>query len=98
MRSPPFPIYTHLTSNTSSSGRPKFERWAAEEFILDTLSSFQGSRVECVRRLVSNLPLEYEYKNLLAEVLFSQMMTLPAPPLPLLFYSTVLVDLCKVTR
>ena len=50
----------------------------------------------CVRKLVSGLPLPYPYVNLLGEVLFGQMLSLPEPRLPHMAYSTLMVDLCKV--
>ena len=49
---------------------PSPVRWVAEEYILDTLATFEGSRVECVKRLVGRLPLEdgWQHQALLAEV------------------------------
>lgn len=52
--------------------------------------------MQCIKRLVSGLMLPYHYTNLLSEVLFSQMLTLPQPRLPAMAYCTVMVDLCKV--
>ena len=42
----------------------------AEEYILDTMVALDGSRVHCVKRLVSGLPLGkgWEHQALLAEV------------------------------
>eukprot|EP00798_Chlamydomonas_sp_ICE-L_P025486 gene25486-11144_t len=78
--------------------RPAIERFVAEEYILDTLAVFDGHRVDCARRLVYRLPLPWEHRNLLAEVLFSQMMTLPTPKLEHMAYGTIMVDLCKFTH
>ena len=49
-------------------------RFVAEEYILDTMVALEGSRVHCIKRLVSGLPLEkgWEHQALLAEVLLCE--------------------------
>ncbi|GAX72593.1 hypothetical protein CEUSTIGMA_g49.t1 [Chlamydomonas eustigma] len=89
-----------LGKERTEGNRPAIERWVAEEYILDTLASFEGNRVECVKRLVSGLPLAagWEHQALLAEVLFGQMLALPEPKLHLMAYGTIIVDLCKIPK
>jgi hypothetical protein len=76
--------------------RPPIERWVAEELLLDCLEAFDGHRVEGVRRLMTGMPMPWQHRNMLAELLFSQMLALPRPRMHPLAYSTVMVDLCKV--
>ena len=49
---------------------PSLLSFVAEEYILDTLAAFEGSRTECIRRLVAGLPLMegWDHQALLAEV------------------------------
>ncbi len=51
-----------------------------------------------MRRLSAGMPMPWEHRNLLAEVLFGQMLALPKPRLHPLAYATVMVDLCKVNK
>ncbi len=76
--------------------RAPIERWVAEDLMLDLMATFEGGRVECVRRLVGGMPTPWEHRNLLAELLFGQMMALGRPRLHPMAYSTLMVDLCKV--
>lgn len=59
----------------------------------------------CVLTLSQGIPHHLEHlfgkestnvRNFVAEVLFSQMLVLPRPPLNLAAYCTILVDLCKL--
>ncbi|MEW5312745.1 MAG: hypothetical protein WDW38_004354 [Sanguina aurantia] len=79
------------------------ERFVAEEFILDTLTYFEADRTTCVLRLATALPASLssalerdKVRNLLAEVLFGQLLALPKPKLSAAAYSTILIDLCKM--
>ncbi|KAK9820118.1 hypothetical protein WJX72_006327 [[Myrmecia] bisecta] len=93
---PPRGIIKLIGTQHTEGERAKMERLVAEEYILDTIHFFDGDRVECARRLAKALPLPWSYEHLLAEMLFSQLLLLPSPPLKPLGYSTIMVDLCKI--
>ncbi|EEC75246.1 hypothetical protein OsI_11548 [Oryza sativa Indica Group] len=65
----------------------------AEDFIF---SSFKNgdSRKECAFYLVS-LPVPFRYEYLMAETIFSQLLLLPNPPFRPIYYTLVIIDLCK---
>ncbi len=44
----------------------------------------------------AGLPLPYKHESLLAEVLFSQLLRVPAPAHKALSYAALMVDLCKL--
>ena len=44
-----------------------------------------------------SMPVPWSYVNLLAEFLFGQLLTLPAPRLPTSAYDLLLIELCKVS-
>lgn len=52
------------------------------------------SRKECAFYLVS-LPVSYRYEYLMAETIFSQLLLLPNPPFKPIYYTLVIIDLCK---
>ncbi|KAK9846278.1 hypothetical protein WJX81_000837 [Elliptochloris bilobata] len=85
-----------LPAEHTEQGKPRIERLVAEEYILDTLHYFDGDRVQCARRLAMGLPLPDKHESLLAEMLFSQMLRLPAPAFKPLAYSALMVDVCKL--
>lgn len=53
------------------------------------------TRVACAQRLAKSIPAPYPISTLLAEVLFSQMLTLPKPPLKPVAYGMLMVNLCQ---
>ncbi|KAG1677554.1 hypothetical protein FOA52_014452 [Chlamydomonas sp. UWO 241] len=87
-----------LSTEHTEGSRAAIERFVAEDLLLDTLASYSANRVECVRKLVAGMPMPWPHRNLLAELLFAQLMTLPAPQLHPMAYCTVMVELCKIPK
>ncbi|RLN39442.1 nuclear cap-binding protein subunit 1 [Panicum miliaceum] len=54
----------------------------------------EDSRKECAFYLVS-LPVSFRYEYLMAETIFSQLLLLPNPPFRPIYYTLVIIDLCK---
>ncbi|KAL3701469.1 hypothetical protein R1sor_019491 [Riccia sorocarpa] len=70
------------------------DRFVVEEYLLDVLSFLNGCRKECAAYMVG-LPVPFRYEYLMAETVFSQLLLLPYPPFKLIYYTVVMVDLCK---
>ncbi|OVA14213.1 MIF4G-like [Macleaya cordata] len=70
------------------------DRFIVEEYLLDVLLFFNGCRKECALYMVGlHVPFRYEY--LMAETIFSQLLLLPQPPFKPIYYTLVIIDLCK---
>ncbi|XP_022728994.1 nuclear cap-binding protein subunit 1 isoform X3 [Durio zibethinus] len=70
------------------------DRFVVEEYLLDVLLFFNGCRKECASFMVG-LPVPFRYEYLLAETIFSQLLLLPQPPFKPIYYTLVIMDLCK---
>ncbi|RVW54226.1 Nuclear cap-binding protein subunit 1 [Vitis vinifera] len=70
------------------------DRFIAEEYLLDVLFFFNGCRKECASYMVG-LPVPFRYEYLMAETIFSQLLLLPQPPFKPMYYTLVIIDLCK---
>ncbi|CAL1409673.1 unnamed protein product [Linum trigynum] len=70
------------------------DRFIVEEYLLDVLSFLNGCRKECASNMVG-LPVPFRYEYLMAETLFAQLLLLPQPPFRPLYYTLVIMDLCK---
>ncbi|KAE9588846.1 putative nuclear cap-binding protein subunit 1 [Lupinus albus] len=70
------------------------DRFVVEEYLLDVLLFFNGSRKECASFMVG-LPVPFRYEYLMAETIFSQLLQLPQPPFKPIYYTLVIMDLCK---
>ncbi|CAN7012240.1 hypothetical protein IGI04_012606 [Brassica rapa subsp. trilocularis] len=70
------------------------DRFVVEEYLLDVLLYLNGCRKECASYM-ANLPVPFRYEYLMAETLFSQILLLPQPPFKTLYYTLVIMDLCK---
>lgn len=70
------------------------DRFVVEEYLLDVLFYLNGCRKECAAYMVG-LPVPFRYEYLMAETVFSQLLLLPKPPFRLIYYTVVMVDLCK---
>ncbi|CAN1751105.1 Nuclear cap-binding protein subunit 1 [Linum perenne] len=57
-------------------------------------SSTAASRKECASSMVG-LPVPFRYEYLMAETIFAQLLLLPQPPFNPLYYTLVIMDLCK---
>ncbi|KAK8545063.1 hypothetical protein V6N13_066375 [Hibiscus sabdariffa] len=70
------------------------DRFVVEEYLLDVLLFFNGCRKECAAFMVG-LPVPFRYEYLMAETIFSQLLLLPHPPFKPIYYTLVIMDLCK---
>ncbi|GFZ07347.1 ARM repeat superfamily protein [Actinidia rufa] len=70
------------------------DRFVVEEYLLDVLWFLNGCRKECASYMVG-LPVPFRYEYLMAETIFSQLLLLPHPPFKPLYYTLVIIDLCK---
>lgn len=70
------------------------DRFVVEEYLLDVLFYLNGCRKECAAYMVG-LPVPFRYEYIMAETVFSQLLLPPKPPFRLIYYTVVMVDLCK---
>ncbi|XP_068659456.1 nuclear cap-binding protein subunit 1 isoform X2 [Aristolochia californica] len=70
------------------------DRFIVEEYLLDVLFFFNGCRKECAS-FMAGLPVPFRYEYLMAETIFSQLLFLPQPPFKPVYYTLVIIDLCK---
>ncbi|KAL6514040.1 Nucleic acid dioxygenase ALKBH1 [Orobanche hederae] len=70
------------------------DRFVVEEYLLDVLFFLNGCRKECASSMVG-LPVPFRYEYLMAETIFSQILLLPQPPFKPMYYTLVIMDLCK---
>ncbi|XP_021278870.1 nuclear cap-binding protein subunit 1 isoform X1 [Herrania umbratica] len=70
------------------------DRFVVEEYLLDVLLFLNGCRKECASFMVG-LPVPFRYEYLMAETIFSQLLLLPQPPFKPIYYTLVIMDLCK---
>lgn len=70
------------------------DRFVVEEYLLDVLYFLNGCRKECASSMVG-LPVPFRYEYLMAETIFSQILLLPQPPFKPMYYTLVIMDLCK---
>ncbi|KAK3042646.1 hypothetical protein RJ639_000898 [Escallonia herrerae] len=70
------------------------DRFVVEEYLLDVLLFLNGCRKECASYMVG-LPVPFRYEYLMAETIFSQLLLLPEPPFKPIYYTLVIMDLCK---
>ncbi|KAG9136557.1 hypothetical protein Leryth_014406 [Lithospermum erythrorhizon] len=70
------------------------DRFVVEEYLLDVLFFLNGCRKEGASYMVG-LPVPFRYEYLMAETIFSQLLLLPQPPFRPLYYTLVIIDLCK---
>ncbi|XP_042497800.1 nuclear cap-binding protein subunit 1 isoform X1 [Macadamia integrifolia] len=75
-------------------GQQPIDRFIVEEYLLDVLFFFNGCRKECASFMVG-LPVPFRYEYLMAETIFSQLLLLPQPPFKPIYYTLVIIDLCK---
>eukprot|EP00250_Pteridium_aquilinum_P015137 c22401_g1_i1 orf=764-3292(-) len=70
------------------------DRFVIEEYLLDVLFYLNGRRKECAAYL-AGLPVPFRYEYLMAETIFSQLFLLPKPPFKPIYYTIVIIDICK---
>ncbi|CAE7493883.1 ncbp1 [Symbiodinium natans] len=66
------------------------DRWVLEDYVLLTLDMFSCDIEECSKQLLRIPVLHPHFEAAVVEVLFCQMLQLPVPRLPPLFYSRLL--------
>ncbi|OMO59844.1 MIF4G-like, type 3 [Corchorus capsularis] len=92
--------YTQRSRRLNIFPASKFEdiqpidRFVVEEYLLDVLLFLNGCRKECASFMVG-LPVPFRYEYLMAETIFSQLLLLPQPPFKPIYYTLVIMDLCK---
>ncbi|KAJ0084473.1 hypothetical protein Patl1_29476 [Pistacia atlantica] len=84
----------NIFPTSKSEDMQPIDRFIVEEYLLDVLLFFNGCRKECASFMVS-LPVPFRYEYLMAETIFSQLLLLPQPPFKPIYYTLVIMDLCK---
>ncbi|XP_042380485.1 nuclear cap-binding protein subunit 1-like [Zingiber officinale] len=84
----------HIFPSSKTEHIQPIDRFIVEEYLLDVLLFFNGCRKECASYMAS-LPVSFRYEYLMAETIFSQLMFLPQPPFRPIYYTLVIIDLCK---
>ncbi|WCJ36842.1 Nuclear cap-binding protein subunit 1 [Euphorbia peplus] len=79
---------------TKTEDMQPIDRFIVEEYLLDVLLFLNGCRKECASYMVG-LPVSFRYEYLMAETIFSQLLLLPQPPFKPIYYTLVIMDLCK---
>lgn len=70
------------------------DRFVVEEYLLDVLLFLNGCRKECAAYM-AGLPVPFRYEYLMVETIISQLLLLPEPPFKPIYYTLVIIDLCK---
>ncbi|KDD76839.1 hypothetical protein H632_c90p1 [Helicosporidium sp. ATCC 50920] len=86
-----------LEPQHTQGDRILLERLYVEDYILDTLTGFEGDRVECAKRLASGLPVPYAFEPLLCQTIFGQMLHFRSRFKPQM-YGSLMIDLCKLQK
>ncbi|XP_073297270.1 nuclear cap-binding protein subunit 1-like isoform X1 [Primulina huaijiensis] len=81
------------SSKTEQDLQP-IDRFVVEEYLLDVLLFLNGCRKECASSM-AGLPVSFRYEYLMCETIFSQILLLPQPPFKPIYYTLVIMDLCK---
>ncbi|XP_077218182.1 ARM repeat superfamily protein isoform X2 [Tasmannia lanceolata] len=92
-----YPLRLHrlnLFPASNAENAQPIDRFVVEEYLLDVLLFFNGCRKECASYMVG-LPVPFRYEYLMAETIFSQLLLLPQPPFKPIYYTLVIIDLCK---
>nr|CAD1833320.1 unnamed protein product [Ananas comosus var. bracteatus] len=84
----------HIFPSNKAENMQPIDRFVVEEYLLDVLLFFNGCRKECAFYMVG-LPVAFRYEYLMAETIFSQLLLLPQPPFKPIYYTLVIIDLCK---
>ncbi|XP_072997664.1 nuclear cap-binding protein subunit 1 [Typha latifolia] len=84
----------HIFPSNKAENMQPIDRFVVEEYLLDVLLFFNGCRKECAFYMVG-LPVPFRYEYLMAETIFSQLLLLPQPPFKPMYYTLVIIDLCK---
>lgn len=84
----------NIFSASKTEDLQPIDRFVVEEYLLDVLFFLNGCRKECAACMVG-LPVPFRYEYLMAETIFSQLLLLPQPPFKPIYYTLVIIDLCK---
>ncbi|KAK6923523.1 MIF4G-like, type 2 [Dillenia turbinata] len=100
------PQQPHLPSTLSeiTLGKEKHEAESKYPQRIHRLNIFPANKIEdlqpidrrkeCASYMVG-LPVPFRYEYLMAETIFSQLLLLPHPPFKPMYYTLVIIDLCK---
>eukprot|EP01105_Mastigella_eilhardi_P022254 TRINITY_DN5474_c0_g1_i1.p1 TRINITY_DN5474_c0_g1~~TRINITY_DN5474_c0_g1_i1.p1 ORF type:complete len:774 (-),score=227.45 TRINITY_DN5474_c0_g1_i1:37-2358(-) len=92
----PRTTFTLFPADTTKDIRP-LDKLLLADYVVDLLYHFNGNHKEGIRQMMQ-LPLTVPYHAVVVEAVFGQMFLLPTPPFRLLYYGTVLTDLCKMEK
>lgn len=84
----------NIFSASKTEDLQPIDRFVVEEYLLDVLFFLNGCRKEGAACMVG-LPVPFRYEYLMAETIFSQLLLLPQPPFKPIYYTLVIIDLCK---
>ncbi|XP_072015852.1 nuclear cap-binding protein subunit 1-like [Amphiura filiformis] len=89
--------YTDAPEGPTLPGHHSIERYLVEDQLQAIINSCHKERKECAAQLVSfhakaQVPLNY----MIAEVVFSEMFSLPQPPRIEIFHAAIFLELCKL--
>lgn len=90
----PLAAFRVLTSKLELDGADdqitEHDRWVVEDYALTTIESFGRDAEECSKQLLGIPFMHPHFEAVVIEIIFSQMLRLPSPPLLPLFYSRLL--------
>ncbi|XP_065210037.1 nuclear cap-binding protein subunit 1 [Planococcus citri] len=89
--------YTDCPEGPILPGAHAIERYLIEEHLHQIIELYHFERKECAQQLMNfpyklNIPLEY----CVIEVIFAELLSLPAPRYIEIFYASLLLELCKL--
>lgn len=89
--------YTDCPEGPLIPGNHSIERWLVEDCLCLTLKTHRLDKKECALALLSipgrdKVPISH----MVVEVLFGELFRLPVPSYPEVFFTSILIELCKV--
>ncbi|XP_073273142.1 nuclear cap-binding protein subunit 1-like isoform X2 [Primulina huaijiensis] len=94
LKYPPRMRSLNIFPSSKTEDLQPIDRFVAEEYLLDVLLFLNGCRKECASSM-AGLPVSFRYEYLMCETIFSQILLLPQPPFKPIYYTLVIMDLCK---
>jgi len=79
-----------LTSKLEDDKMSESDRWVLEDFLLTTIDMFSQDMEECSKQILRIPVLHPHFEVAAVEIIFCEMLRLPAPPFLPLFYSRLL--------
>ncbi|XP_073039333.1 nuclear cap-binding protein subunit 1-like isoform X2 [Primulina eburnea] len=94
LKYPPRMRSLNIFPSSKTEDLQPIDRFVVEEYLLDVLLFLNGCRKECASSM-AGLPVSFRYEYLMCETIFSQILLLPQPPFKPIYYTLVIMDLCK---